>query len=299
MASPPQNMLSTGGCVRAAHLNFLLLNLHVNMMFFYLDAKIEWGIEKSIHAFIDDILFRARSLKDVRLVFEAFDDPARALGLDMNVDKTELNALQGSGHTEIVTKHGGTISTLDSRGQPRSCYKYLGVFFYNSDAQNKVLDYVHAEIIAFFARLAPLSLTATELISLVNKQPIPVLAYQPHRATTPRARTAPADGMAATERSTRIPHLPPGATPPVPATTPVPGTVSVPPRPPRARRTGPPGPTPPRTATRPIPPAATATTPLRGGSMDDGGPPPPPVPGGTARGPPGAADASGLARLER
>ena len=27
--------------------------------------------------------------------------------------------------------------------------------------------------------------------------------------------------------------------------------------------------------------------------------PPPPVPGGTTRGPPGAADASGLARLER
>ena len=106
--------------------------------------------------------------------------------------------------------------------------------------------------------------------------------------------------LAPTERSTRIPHLPPGATPPVPATTPVPGTVSVPPRPPRPRRRGPPGPTPPRTATRPIPPAGTATTPLRGGSMDDGGPPPPPpVPGGTVRGPPGAAYTSGLARLER
>ena len=166
------------GVQQGCPLSPLLFNLYVNMMFFYLDSKIEWGIEKSIHAFIDDILFRARSLKDVKLAFEAFDGPARTLGLDMNVDKTELHALRGSGHTEIVSQHGGKISTLDSRGQPRSCYKYLGDFFYNSDAQSKVLDYVHAEINAFFARLAPLSLTATELISLVNKQLIPVLTYR-------------------------------------------------------------------------------------------------------------------------
>ena len=74
--------------------------------------------------------------------------------------------------------------------------------------------------------------------------------------------------MAATRRSTPLPNLPPGATPPVP------GTVS--PRPPRPRRRGPPGPTPPGTVTRPVPPAAAATAPLRGGSMEGGGLPPPP-----------------------
>ena len=156
----------------------LLFNLYVNIIFFSFDSKIEWDIEKSIHAFIDHILFRASSLKDVKLVFEAFDGPARTLGLDMNVNKTELPALRCSGHTERVSQHQGRISTLDSRGEPRSCYKYLGVFFYNSDAQKKVLDYVHAEINAFLARGGPLSLTATELISLVNKQLIPVLAHR-------------------------------------------------------------------------------------------------------------------------
>ena len=41
-----------------------------------------------------------------------------------------------------------------------------------------MLDFVHTEINAFFVRLAPLQLTATELISLVNKQLIPVLTYR-------------------------------------------------------------------------------------------------------------------------
>ena len=39
------------------------------------------------------------------------------------------------------------------------------------------MDFVDTEINAFFVRLAPLQLTATELISLVSKQLIPVLAY--------------------------------------------------------------------------------------------------------------------------
>ena len=68
------------------------------MMFFFLDEKIEWNIEHSIHAFIDDILFCARSLNDVRTVYGAFDGPARSLGFDMNVEKTELHTLRGTGH---------------------------------------------------------------------------------------------------------------------------------------------------------------------------------------------------------
>ena len=56
--------------------------------------------------------------------------------------------------------------------------------------------------------------------------PLPLPTTLPHQATTPRARTAPAYGMAVIEHSTRLPHLPAGANPPVPATPPVPGTVS-------------------------------------------------------------------------
>ena len=47
----------------------LLFVLYLNLMFYYLDTKIEWGLDKSIHAFIDDIPFRARSLADIQVVF--------------------------------------------------------------------------------------------------------------------------------------------------------------------------------------------------------------------------------------
>ena len=47
------------GCL----LSPLLFNLYVNMMFFYLDSKMEWNIERSIHAFIDDIFFAPAPFK--------------------------------------------------------------------------------------------------------------------------------------------------------------------------------------------------------------------------------------------
>ena len=156
----------------------LLFVLYLNLMFYYLDTKIEWGLDKSIHAFIDDILFRARSLADIQVVFEAFDGPARQLGLDMNVEKTELHMLRGSQHAVVQSVHGGRVSTRDTAGRPHSVYKYLGVYFDTTDHATRVWEFVRAEINSFFAHLAPLQLTASELISLVNKQLIPTMAYR-------------------------------------------------------------------------------------------------------------------------
>ena len=102
-----------GGVRQGCPLSPLLFNLYLNLILFHLDTQIEWGLEKGIHAFIDDILFRARSFQDVRTVFETFDGPARSLGLDMNVDRTELHVIRREGHTEIVPRYGGRISTRD------------------------------------------------------------------------------------------------------------------------------------------------------------------------------------------
>ena len=158
------------GVRQGCPLSPLVFILYLNLMFFYSDGKIDWGLEKSIHACVDDILFRARSLEDIKTVYEAFDGPARQLGLDMNLGKTELHVMRGMGHTVIHSRHGGVISTRDPQGNPHQVYKYLGVYFYTADHATRVYDFIKTEINAFYALLAPLNLTASELVMLANKQ---------------------------------------------------------------------------------------------------------------------------------
>ena len=72
-------------------------------------------------------------------MFEAFDGPARLLGLDMNVNKTELHLMRGAAHIDIHSQHGRRLSTRDSTGGPHAVYKCLGVYFYTTDHTEKVL----------------------------------------------------------------------------------------------------------------------------------------------------------------
>ena len=61
-------------------------------------------------------------MDDVKKKDEAFDSPARQLGLDMHLDKTELHVMRGCGHTTIQYRHGGVLSTVNREGQPHEVY---------------------------------------------------------------------------------------------------------------------------------------------------------------------------------
>ena len=147
-------------------------------MFFFLDSKVDWGSERSIYAFFDDILFCARSPEDIKTEYERFDGPARQLGLDMNLGIAELHVMRGMGHTVFHSRHGGVISTRDQQGNAHQVYKYLGVFFYTADHATRVYDFIKTEINVFYACLASLNLTALELVLLINKLLLPTICYR-------------------------------------------------------------------------------------------------------------------------
>ena len=113
--------------------------------------------------------------QDVIAVFAFFDCEVRSLGLDMNPSKSEVHALEGAPHFSFISPSGAEVSTLDSLGNPRYFYKYLGVNFYTEGQLPRVIAFVSAEIASYFDYLAPLGLTHTELIRLTNCQLIPIL----------------------------------------------------------------------------------------------------------------------------
>ena len=127
---------------------------------------------------MDDILFRARSIEDIKTVFQALDGPTRDLGLDMNTRKMELLGMRGSVQTEIRSRHGSTIATWDAANNASKVYKYLGVYFHTEEQGQKVLDFVTSEMNLFFTDLAPLGLIATELMVLCNRQLQPTIVYR-------------------------------------------------------------------------------------------------------------------------
>jgi hypothetical protein len=75
----------------------------------------------------------------VQQVFSFFDKEVRGLGLEMNVKKTEVQASGSAPHFSVRTASKATLSTFDnSTSQPRTVYKYLGVYLFTGEKRTNL-----------------------------------------------------------------------------------------------------------------------------------------------------------------
>ena len=74
----------------------------------------------------------------------------------MNPTKSEVQALKGASHFHFTSTSGTLVSTLDPQGKPRDFYRYLGVYLYTENQLPRVIEFVSAEIRAYFNTQSPL-----------------------------------------------------------------------------------------------------------------------------------------------
>ena len=78
------------------------------------------------HVLVDDILIQSEDPEYIQSTLNFFDHNARVWGLDMNVSKTEVQAVGNSPKRNFVTTRHKIFSTINSdTGRPRNFYKYL------------------------------------------------------------------------------------------------------------------------------------------------------------------------------
>ena len=80
------------------------------------------------HVFVDDTLIQREDPEYIQSTLNFFDHDARVWGFDLNVSKTEVQAVGNYSQRDFVTTHHNIFSTISpNTGRPRNFYKYLGV----------------------------------------------------------------------------------------------------------------------------------------------------------------------------
>ena len=82
--------------------------------------------------------------------------------------------MDGTPHFSVTSAWGANISTPRDRGQPRTVYKYLGVYLFASSQTLNMIGFINNEITALFTATAYLGLTHSELTLRINAPSIPV-----------------------------------------------------------------------------------------------------------------------------
>ena len=96
----------------------------------------------------------------------------------MNLSKTKAHAIDPFQPFSITLHSGKVLSTFEKHGQPHSSYNYLGMWIFTHTAALQLYTFLQNEITGFFDTLAPLPLTFSEYILLINKQLVPVITYR-------------------------------------------------------------------------------------------------------------------------
>ena len=92
--------------------------MYLNSLFSYFLATTppsEQGRITSHHASIDDMLIRSDDPSYMQRAINVFDGPARLWGLDMNVQKTDMEAMGRAVQRTFTTVVGSSFHTLDPK----------------------------------------------------------------------------------------------------------------------------------------------------------------------------------------
>ena len=89
-------------------------DLYLNTILHHLTSTFHLDPSLSLHAFIDNILIRTQDQALIQKIYTYFDTTVRDIGLNMNVKKTELHALNVAPHLSFTTPSRAHISTLNA-----------------------------------------------------------------------------------------------------------------------------------------------------------------------------------------
>ena len=98
------------------------------------------------HVSVDDILIQSEEPEYIQSTLNFVDHDARLCGLDMNVSKTEVQAVGESPQQDFVTTRNNIFSTINpDTGRPRNFYRYLRVYLYTQGQTKQLTSPLPAE----------------------------------------------------------------------------------------------------------------------------------------------------------
>ena len=99
------------------------------------------------HAFIDDLLYRSPDESLIQGLIDLFDTAGLKPGMNMNMTKTEVQALKGAAQHVFSSLSRFRFYTVDPvTGLPEEFYKYFGLFIFTKDQPQKLLALTKQEV---------------------------------------------------------------------------------------------------------------------------------------------------------